>query len=70
MWLSHIGKQINKISWNTMIAVCINKLHGYTKGPLSLIAESNPLGFAHLHSQIGPENLATFFTNVIQNDNQ
>ena len=56
-----------------MIAVCINKLHGYTKGPLSLIAESNPLGFAHqFHSQIGPENLATFFTtgNVIQNDNQ
>ena len=53
-----------------MIAVCINKLHGYTKGPLSLIAESNPLGFAHLHSQIGTENLATFFTNVIQNDNQ
>lgn len=53
-----------------MIAVCINKLYGYTKGSFSLIVESNPLGFAYLYSQIGPENLATFFTNVIQNDNR
>lgn len=46
-----------------MIAVCINKwwLH---------IIESNPLGFAYLHSEVGPENLATFLTNVIQNDNR